>query len=219
MTKFDDPKIVALLRRGLAPSEAQKIYDRENATPTIWQPNTFYSAGTMVITPGGYLASAKADFTSGGTYSPANWNEYTPGAELAYAENITGTTQVLSTASTDVTGCVITVPQTPRPTWIEGFAMARPTTAPAGGGSGTVALVVVDDQATPVTVGGNIMSFEGGSGTSGAVTLFFRARIAPNTPSRTYKLQANRGGQTWAGTIYNGAIGIAFRSYIAAYSG
>lgn len=39
-----------------------------------WKPNTAYAAGDAVLSPGGDIVTAKATFTSGATYSAANWN-------------------------------------------------------------------------------------------------------------------------------------------------
>lgn len=39
-----------------------------------WKANTEYLAGDKVLSPGGDVVSAKVDFTSGASYSAANWN-------------------------------------------------------------------------------------------------------------------------------------------------
>lgn len=39
-----------------------------------WKPSTAYSAGQAVLNPSGDIVTAKAAFTSGATYSAANWN-------------------------------------------------------------------------------------------------------------------------------------------------
>jgi hypothetical protein len=39
-----------------------------------WKATTAYLAGDKVLSPGGDVVSAKVDFTSGGSYSSANWD-------------------------------------------------------------------------------------------------------------------------------------------------
>ena len=39
-----------------------------------WKPNTAYLAGDKVLSPSGDVVLAKVDFTSGSSYSAANWN-------------------------------------------------------------------------------------------------------------------------------------------------
>jgi chitodextrinase len=39
-----------------------------------WEATTAYLAGDKVLSPGGDVVSAKADFTSGASYSSANWD-------------------------------------------------------------------------------------------------------------------------------------------------
>lgn len=41
---------------------------------TKWKPNTAYLAGEAVTSPSGDLVTAKVNFTSGASYSAANWN-------------------------------------------------------------------------------------------------------------------------------------------------
>ena len=40
----------------------------------LWQPLTAYALGARVVNPAGDLVTAKAAFTSGAAYVPANWN-------------------------------------------------------------------------------------------------------------------------------------------------
>lgn len=42
-----------------------------------WKPNTTYAAGDPVVNPSGDVVTAKAAFTSGSSYSAANWNPST----------------------------------------------------------------------------------------------------------------------------------------------
>jgi hypothetical protein len=43
-----------------------------------WKPSTVYTAGFRVVAPHGIVVTALADFTSGSTYSDANWRAGTP---------------------------------------------------------------------------------------------------------------------------------------------
>jgi hypothetical protein len=141
----------------------------------------------------------------------------TAGLEVGYAANETTTLTTLGTSNSSL-GCVLVLPQSSRPIWLEGFAAIDVTTAPAASGTGVVTLSAVDDQGSPVTVGADIKAFESGSGSAGYCGAFFRCRIAPDTPSRTYTLMVNRGGDTtFRAQILNGAISAAFRSYLAAH--
>lgn len=218
MAKIDDPKIVALLRRGFAPSEAQKIYDRENLIPTVWQPNTFYSAGTFVVTPGGYLASALVDFTSSAVYNASNWQEYIPGAELAYAENNTGVEQTgLANATYDGTGLVLVVPVCPRPVYLEGFVTVTTTTAPAAGTTATFTGFFTETvNSVDTSFGACMIPLAGGSG-NGSATLMPKVRIGPVAAPRTFRFQATKiGASTTVWKIGNGAAGSAYKSWVRA---
>ncbi len=181
---------------------------------TSWSAATSYIAGQWVVAPGGYLASSKTDFTSGSTYSSSNWNEFIPGAEVAYAENITGTTYTLTTTSTALAGTNIVVPLSLRPQYIIYEAWIDVTTAPAATKTGMVGINVIDDLSTIIS--GDIIPFEGSGDTAAFAKIKGEVRIPPNTPQRAYSLVANRSGDTvFRANILNGAIGPAFRSYIA----
>lgn len=139
---------------------------------------------------------------------------HSSGQEIAYVENTTGTPYTLTNVATSL-GLSVTLPQSTRPIWIHGSAWVDITSSPAASNTGTAAIIVVDDQGSPVTHGGDIMPIEPG-GTQGFLQLKFECRIPPNTPSRTYTLQANRGGGTWGGNIMHGQVGIAFRTWLSA---
>lgn len=215
----------AELAAGLATkqSAADAATDAELAAalltvPVVWTPQTSYPAGKWVIAPGGYLASAKATFVSGDVYNPLNWNEFLPGAELAYGKNESGTLQPLSTVLADIPGCVIAVPQSPRPIWLEASLIIDVVTSPAAGNTSTVSIGIQSDVGGDPLIGSAIMPVEPG-GTQGYMTVSIRCRIDPNTPGKTYRVQSNKGGNaTFAASVMNGAIGAAFRSYIAAFS-
>ncbi|MFJ4026015.1 pyocin knob domain-containing protein [Paenarthrobacter sp. NPDC089989] len=54
-----------------------------------WTPNMAYKAGERVAAPNGDIVTAKADFTAGATYNPANWNASTQDGRLAAVESST----------------------------------------------------------------------------------------------------------------------------------
>lgn len=137
------------------------------------------------------------------------------GQELAYAENITGTTQTITTTAADVPGCVIVVPISARPVWVEASGIFDITTAPLAATTGTMQLSIMDE--ANGFVGTTILSTESGN-TSGYFTAIVRARLGPVTSAKTLRVQANRGGSTFACALSNGAIASVFRTYIAAFT-
>lgn len=141
---------------------------------------------------------------------------HSSGIEVAYAENVTGVTTAISAAAVDVPGCVITVPANPRPVWLEANAFCDVSTAPASAATGQLGVLITDDLGNSVAFAN--ASIEGGAGTNGQFNLIARCRIPPNTATRTYRMQANRGGSAFTYAIMNGAIAAAFRSYIAAFA-
>lgn len=139
---------------------------------------------------------------------------HSSGQELAYAENITGTVQTMTATATDVPGCVITVPVSTRPVWVEAQGIFDITTAPAAGTTGTMQLSIMDGTAFVAT---SILSVEPGN-TSGFFTVVVRGRLGVVTSPKTLRLQANRGGSTFAATLGNGSIDPVFKSFIAAFA-
>lgn len=55
----------------------------------VWKASTAYTAGQRIISPGGDVVSAKIAFTSGATYSAANWNASTQDGRLGVVETDT----------------------------------------------------------------------------------------------------------------------------------
>ena len=51
-----------------------QVPDLSSRHAPLWTPSTAYTAGQAVVNPSGDLVTAKAAFTSGATYSAANWN-------------------------------------------------------------------------------------------------------------------------------------------------
>ena len=51
-----------------------QVPDLSSRHAPLWMPSTAYTAGQAVVNPSGDLVTAKAAFTSGATYSAANWN-------------------------------------------------------------------------------------------------------------------------------------------------
>jgi hypothetical protein len=182
-------------------------------TATVWVPDTDYQANQWIITPGGYLAQAKINFTSGATYSPSNWNEYIPGAEMGYSENISAVPYVLTTASVGLVGVSIVAPVSPRPMYIHMGAWADVTTTATAATTGNTGVNIVDE--TAAIIGGDLFPFEGAD-SQGYCQMKTMVRIAPNTPSHTYSLVASRSGNAnFRASIMHGAIGPAFRTFLA----
>lgn len=141
---------------------------------------------------------------------------HTSGQELAYAENATGVTTPITGGATDIVGCVITVQSNPRPVWVEANGFADMTTAPAAGSTTQLAIQITDDLGNPV--GFANASVEGGAGTGGQFNLIAKFRVPPNTPTRTYRVQAAKNGGVGAFQMMNGSISPVFRTYIAAFA-
>lgn len=83
----------------------------------VWKASTAYTAGQRVISPGGDVVSAKIAFTSGATYSAANWDASTQDGRIGSIE----------TAATTLTGRVtaaegVNTTQNGRLTTLEGVA-------------------------------------------------------------------------------------------------
>lgn len=55
-------------------SAVQASLDRADVAAPRWQPNTAYAAGQAVLLPDGTTGTAKVAFTSGASFSAANWN-------------------------------------------------------------------------------------------------------------------------------------------------
>lgn len=165
-------------------------------------------------------------FFGGVTATPAeDWSDeiaahasdtllHSSGQELAYAENITGTVQTITTTATDVPGCVITVPASTKPVWVEAQGIFDITGAPAAATTGTMQLSIMDGAAFVATA---ILSVEPGN-TSGFFTVVVRGRLGPVAAPKTLRLQANRGGSAFAATLGNGSIDPVFKTFIAAFA-
>lgn len=138
---------------------------------------------------------------------------HSSGQELAYAENVTGTVQVMTATATDVPGCVIVVPASVKPVWVEAYGIFDITSSPAASTTGTLQLSVMDE--SNAFVASAIASVEAGN-TNGFFTVFARARLGPVASPKTLRVQANRGGSTFAATLGNGAIAPVFKTWIAA---
>lgn len=139
---------------------------------------------------------------------------HSSGLELAYAENISGVVQAMTAAAADVPGCTIVVPVSQRPVWVEAQGIFDITGTPAAGTTGTMQLSIMDGSAFVATA---IASVEPGN-TNGFFTVPVRGRLGPVTSPKTLRLQANRGGSTFAATLGNGNIDPVFKSYIAAFA-
>lgn len=61
----------------------KKAEDRGGAYMGNWAANTSYKANDTVVAPDGSIQSAKADFTSGSSYSAADWNPQDSGIVVA----------------------------------------------------------------------------------------------------------------------------------------
>lgn len=134
-----------------------------------------------------------------------------PGQELAYAENVTGAVQALGTVLTDLVGCSIFVPQSDRPVWVDAEFWLDVTTAPVG--TGNAGLNVLNEAGA--VLGGCLVPLESTSN-AGFAVVHARFRIPPGTPAGTIRAAANRSGVAYVASVMHGAIGPAFRSYIAA---
>ncbi|GAA1892012.1 hypothetical protein [Williamsia serinedens] len=104
----NDPQMVANLTTTVAgkyskpssgiPLSDLKKADLDGAYAPRWQPNTAYTAGTVVLAPTGDVVTAKADFTSGASYVASNWNPVNAPATEPQAR-IDGDAATLTTAT------------------------------------------------------------------------------------------------------------------------
>ncbi|WIV32245.1 polysaccharide deacetylase family protein [Paenarthrobacter sp. R1] len=76
----------------------------------VWKASTAYVAGQRVIAPNGDIVSAKVDFTSGASYSAANWNASTQDGRIAATE--TGVAAALKNLGTPANGTDVNTLQT-----------------------------------------------------------------------------------------------------------
>lgn len=81
-----------------------------------WTANTFYTAGSTVISPAGDKVSAKVDFTSGSSYSAGNWN-----TRSLHNQPPSGNLAGIASYRTDDTGA-----------WVSGQVVMKSTTDNAG---------------------------------------------------------------------------------------
>lgn len=185
---------------------------------SVWTPNTRWRAGQWIIAPGGYLATAKADFVSGASYNSANWNEYvTPGTRTGFAVNETGTSQTISTVQTAIASTSVPLPQISRPQVLRARAQVKCTTAMAAtaGTVTSIQLVIVDDLGNLVDAGG-LVSFDA-STTNAYATVYAEYDIPANAAARTYHLEILRVGSTsGVFSCLNGALAPGFRTVLRA---
>ena len=80
-----DAKTYTDTREAAAVVTAAAYTDGKGFTPA-WKANTAYPAGFRVVAPNGDIVSAKIAFTSGATYSAANWNSSVQDGRLAAVE-------------------------------------------------------------------------------------------------------------------------------------
>ncbi|MGM9473200.1 fibronectin type III domain-containing protein [Pseudarthrobacter sp. YS3] len=104
-----------------------------------WKANTAYLAGSLVVAPTGETVSAKVGFTSGSTFSAANWNFPATGGGSVTFTTLTSAGQVISLASTGVVGLALVQDATGSRTvtWPAGIRWAGGTvpTLSTGGGA------------------------------------------------------------------------------------
>lgn len=138
------------------------------------------------------------------------------GIEIGYVENITGTTQTLTTSFVTL-GLSLTVPLSDRPIYIRAKCLVDCTTAATSGTSGTALMVIRDDQGSPVDLEGDVTTFEGANGTAGYQKLVCEGRIEAGTPARVYTIFVSKGGDSaFAARIMNGANSAQYRSSLKA---
>lgn len=131
--------------------------------------------------------------------------------ELAYAENVSGSTNTSTGANVDVTSCSIAVPATSRPVYLSAEATLQCT---SGGGTGTFAGLSIVEVSNGVDTPITWSAVEPEPGANYATLVITPKRLAASTArTRNFKLQISSTGATVV--ALNGA---SFPSYIAAES-
>jgi hypothetical protein len=77
----------------IATAVAPKL-DKSDAIPK-WKPTTAYTSGDKVLNPAGEVVTARATFTSGASYTPANWWNVTSDTLRVTAAELTGLADVV----------------------------------------------------------------------------------------------------------------------------
>lgn len=113
---------------------------------------------------------------------------HTSGQELAFAQNASGSSTTCSAnalgSNNDIAGCLISVPASPRPMWVEIMAEVIQTTA----GNGNACLDIVETTGTLTVRAAGFVRLP--NVVNGVALLQYRWRFGPTTESRTFKLQA-----------------------------
>ena len=142
------------------------------------------------------------------------------GGELAYAENVSGTTQAIAAGgNADVTACQIVVPVTLRPVYIEAqcrihFTGVTGTPAPTNPAAVLVIYDVTSGR-TAVEICGH-PSFTAATGSPG-MTLRAKARVGILSAQKTYLMNVIAPGSASNGYPIQVDNAASIRSYIGAY--
>ncbi len=154
--------------------------------------------------------------TAAGT--PGTWTPPGGGIELAYAENITGTTQVIGAGgNADITNCSITIPPWSRPVYIEAAIRGQLGAVVGTPGAGVALALVIYEGATPIEIANR-----GSLGTvanTSTHTLYVKARLGASTSgSRTFKINVIAPGTGSNGFPFTVSNSATVRSWIGAYT-
>lgn len=143
---------------------------------------------------------------------------HSSGIEVGYIANETGTTQTITTTSTDITGMVLEIPAQERPLWLEFNFVVDITTNSATATATTIFGEIVDENDT--LVGAGFAVFEGASGTSSFWNVTGKTRIGPTTGTKTYRTKvwkAGNGASSFVGVVMNGQNSPVYRTWMAAF--
>lgn len=147
------------------------------------------------------------------------------GAEIAYAENVSGTptnasaTNGVSNGAVDIANCAISVPANSGIVMLEGYASVNQTVAGIGGAS--LAIVETTSGSTILETVGRALPNNATANANTVGNLVVERRVGPTTGTRTFKLTlqalAVAGNSPTVQAVNQPAFG-GFRSFLRAWA-
>ncbi len=145
---------------------------------------------------------------------------HSSGQEVAYAENVSGTTQALTTTTTNLASLsALTIPISQRPVWVSAEVHIDVTTTPAASSIAAVTLSLADDAGTILGFSSIVYTSAAATGiNNGTSRVYTRLDPAYLTVERVVRLQVGKDGNaTFAAQVMNGAVAPGYRSWIEAH--
>ncbi|QDG88878.1 polysaccharide deacetylase family protein [Pseudarthrobacter sp. NIBRBAC000502770] len=138
--------------------------DKADVLPK-WKATTAYLAGDKVLSPSGDIVSAKANFTSGASYSAANWDAVT----ITPAGVDTKVGAAISAAGAQTPPATALLPPKQKRTMIQTFQSGHGYSSIVGAGGGSVALNDTTDSAIGTQ---SVKVVTSGTGTTSSIYRF-----------------------------------------------